>query len=139
MAASDRVFLDSVYLIALEVENDQHHEEASKHWTTLFERPHTLVTTSYVLDEIVTFLNSRRQHAKAIRLGDNLLTASNIQLIHVDENLFSDGWSYFKQYADKTFSLTDCISFVLMKRLGIAEALTFDKHFEQAGFSRLPQ
>jgi predicted nucleic acid-binding protein len=139
MVASDRFFLDSVYLIALEVENDQHHDQASEHWVTLFEKPLTLVTTSYVLDEIVTFLNSRRQHAKAIRVGDNLLHASNIQLIHVDENLFREGWSYFKQYADKTFSLTDCVSFVLMKRLGIAEALTFDKHFEQAGFSKLPQ
>ena len=136
--ASDRLFLDSVYLIALEVENDQHHNEASKHWTTLFEVPLTLVTTSYVLDEIVTFLNSRRQHAKAIRVGDNLLTASNVELIHVDENLFRAGWSYFKQYADKTFSLTDCISFVLMKRLEITQALTFDKHFTQAGFAKLP-
>ena len=104
MVASDRLFLDSVYLIALEVENDQHHVEASKHWTTLFEAPRTLVTTSYVLDEIVTFLNSRRQHAKTIRIGDNLLTGSNIQLIHVDENLFREAWSYFKQYSDKTFS-----------------------------------
>ena len=138
MMASDRLFLDSVYLIALEVENDQHHDEASEHWASLFENPLTLVTTSYVLDEIVTFLNSRRQHAKAIRVGDNLLQASNIQLIHVDENLFREGWSYFKQYADKTFSLTDCVSFVLMKRLGIAEALTFDKHFTQAGFQKLP-
>ena len=138
MVASDRLFLDSVYLIALEVENDQHHNEASKHWTTLFEVPLTLVTTSYVLDEIVTFLNSRRQHAKAIRVGDNLLTASNIELIHVDEKLFREGWSYFKQYADKTFSLTDCISFVLMKRLEITQALTFDRHFTQAGFVKLP-
>ena len=138
MVASDRLFLDSVYLIALEVENDQHHNEASKHWTTLFEVPLTLVTTSYVLDEIVTFLNSRRQHAKAIRVGDNLLTASNIELIHVDENLFRAGWIYFKQYADKTFSLTDCISFVLMKQLEITQALTFDKHFTQAGFVKLP-
>ena len=139
MVASNRLFLDSVYLIALEVENDQHHDEASEHWTTLFKKPLTLVTTSYVLDEIVTFLNSRRQHAKAIRMGDNLIKASNIQLIHVDENLFGEGWSYFKHYADKTFSLTDSISFVLMKQLGITEALTFDKHFEQAGFSKLPQ
>ena len=138
MVASDRLFLDSVYLIALEVQNDQHHNEASKHWTTLFEVPLTLVTTSYVLDEIVTFLNSRRQHAKAIRVGDNLLTASNIELIHVDENLFRAGWSYFKQYADKTFSLTDCISFVLMERLEITQALTFDKHFTQAGVVKLP-
>ena len=139
MEANDRLFLDSVYLIALEVENDQHHDEASKNWSTLFDAPLTLVTTSYVLDEVVTFLNSRRQHAKASRVGDNLLTASNIQLVHVDENLFREGWSYFKQYADKTFSLTDCVSFVLMKQFGITLALTFDKHFEQAGFTKLPQ
>lgn len=138
MVASDRVFLDSSYLIALEVENDQHHDEASTHWTTLFEAPINLVTTSYVVDEIVTFLNSRRQHAKAIRVGDNLLTASSVQLVHVDEDLFRDGWSYFKKHPDKTFSLTDCISFVLMKRFEISEALTFDRHFEQAGFTKLP-
>jgi len=139
MAANDRLFLDSGYVIALEAENDQHHSDASYHWTTLFQSPLLLVTTSYVLDEIVTFLNSRRQHTKAARVGDNLLSASNIQLIHVDEALFRDGWSYFKQHADKTFSLTDCISFVLMKRFEISEALTFDRHFEQAGFTKLPQ
>lgn len=97
-----------------------------------------MVTTSYVLDEVVTFLNSRRQHSKAIRIGDNLQTASNIQLIHVDENLFRDGWDYFRQHADKGFSLTDCISFVVMKQLGVTAALTFDRHFAQAGFSKLP-
>lgn len=138
MVANDRLFLDANYLIALEVENDQHHHEAASHWTTLFEAPLTLVTTSYVLDEIVTFLNSCRQHAKAVRVGDNLLTASNIQLIQVEETLFREGWNYFKRHEDKTFSLTDCISFVLMKRLGIAEALTFDRHFAQAGFTKLP-
>ena len=136
--ANDRLFLDANYLIALEVANDQHHNEAASHWRTLFELPVTLVTTSFVLDEIATFLNSRRQHARAIRVGDNLLTASNIELIHVDESLFREAWRYFKQHSDKTFSLTDCVSFVLMNRLGITKALSFDKHFAQAGFTRLP-
>lgn len=139
MAVNDRLFLDSGYVIALEVENDQHHSHASAHWSTLFQAPRLFVTTSYVMDEIATFLNSRRQHGKATRVGDNLLNASNIQMIHVDEVLFREGWSYFKQHADKTFSLTDCISFVLMSRFHISEALTFDRHFEQAGFTKLPQ
>lgn len=59
-------------------------------------------------------------------------------MIHVDEPLFYEGWQYFEQHADKTFSLTDCISFVLMKRLEIMEALTFDRHLPQAGFVKLP-
>lgn len=132
------LFLDANYLIALEVSDDQHHHDALQHWTKLLGLPLSLVTTSYVLDEVVTFLNSRRQHSKAVSVGNNLLTASHIQLIHVDEGLFYEGWQYFEQHADKTFSLTDCISFVLMKQLEITEALTFDRHFGQAGFVKLP-
>ena len=132
------LFLDANFVIALEVSDDQHHHEAVLCWKTLIETPFSLVTTSYVLDEIVTFLNSRRQHAKALSVGNNLLTASNIHLVHVEEALFHGGWRYFEQHADKTFSLTDCISFVLMKRLEITQALTFDKHFTQAGFVKLP-
>jgi uncharacterized protein len=132
------LFLDANYVVALEVSDDQHHHEAAHHWATLIDSPFSLVTTSYVLDEIVTFLNSRRQHDKALRAGNNLLSASHIQMIHVDEALFYEGWQYFEQHADKTFSLTDCISFVLMNKLGIEEALTFDKHFAQAGFRKLP-
>lgn len=132
------LFLDTNYVIALEVSDDQHHRDAQEHWTKLLELPLSLVTTSYVLDEVVTFLNSRRHHSKAVRIGNNLLTGSLIQLIHVDKDLFYEGWQYFEQHADKTFSLTDCISFVLMKRLEITEALTFDRHFGQAGFVKLP-
>lgn len=132
------LFLDANYLIALEVSDDQHHQDAQQHWTKLLESPVSLVTTTYVLDEVVTFLNNRRQHSKAVSVGSNLLTSSTIKMHHVDEVLFYEGWHYFEQHADKTFSLTDCISFVLMKRLEIAEALTFDKHFEQAGFVKLP-
>lgn len=132
------LFLDANYLIALEVSDDQHHDDAAHHWASLLESSAFFVTTSYVFDEVVTFLNSKRQHSKAVRVGNNLLTASPIQMIHVDEDLFHEGWQYFMKHNDKTFSLTDCISFVLMRQLKITEALTFDKHFVQAGFVKLP-
>ena len=48
-----------------------------------------------------------------------------------------DIWSLFKRFADKEFSFTDCTSFVLMRRLGLHEALAFDGHFTQAGFAEL--
>ena len=132
------LFLDANFIIALEVSDDQHHNEAIDHWKNLIETPFSLVTTSYVFDEVVTYLNSRLQHDKAVKIGNNLLNAANIKVVQVDESLFYEAWSYFEQHADKTYSLTDCVSFVLMKRLGIAEALTFDKHFVQAGFKKLP-
>jgi predicted nucleic acid-binding protein len=86
------LFLDANYVIALEVSDDQHHNDAWQHWTRLLESPLSLVTTSYVLDEVVTFLNNRHQHSKAVSVGNNLLTASPIQMIHVDEALFYEGW-----------------------------------------------
>ena len=133
------LFLDANFVIALEVSDDQHYHEATIHWKNLIETPFSLVTTSYVFDEVVTYLNSRRQHDKAVSVGRNLLNAANIEVVQVDESLFYEAWSYFEQHADKTYSLTDCVSFVLMKRLGITEALTFDKHFVQAGFTQLPK
>lgn len=132
------LFLDSNFVIGLEIADDQHHEEAAQYWRVLLETSFCLVTTSYVLDEIVTFLNSRRQHDKAVKVGNNLLNASHVQIIHVDEPLFYEGWQYFEQHADKTYSLTDCVSFVLMEKLGIREALTFDRHFTQAGLVKVP-
>jgi uncharacterized protein len=61
-----------------------------------------------------------------------------VQLIHIDEQLFHSGWAYFQQHQDKMYSLADCISFVVMQKLGIRTAFTFDKHFVQAGFQKVP-
>ena len=132
-------FVDTSYLIAVEVADDQMHEAASRHWRDWLKTPSsTLVTSSYVLVEVVAYLNNHRRHSKAVALGNNLLSSKSINLIHVNEAILLEGWRYFEKHADKTYSLTDCISFVLMTRLGIAEALTFDRHFAQAGFVKLP-
>jgi len=97
-----------------------------------------LVATSFVLAEVVTFFNSRSRHEKAVELGRMLLTSPAVSLIQVDQALFLRGWEYFQQRPDKTYSLTDCISFVVMQERGISQALTFDQHFFQAGFQKLP-
>jgi uncharacterized protein len=88
--------------------------------------------------KIVTFFNSRKLHAKATEVGDRLLRSATIQMVHVDQGLFYDSWRYFIQHQDKAYSLTDCVSFLVMERLGIRAALTFDHHFVQAGFEKLP-
>jgi predicted nucleic acid-binding protein len=132
-------FLDTGYVIALETSDDQNHEQAQEHWQGLLRQQPRLVTTSYVFDEIVTFFNRRGRHAKAVEVGERLLGSVSVEMIHVEHELFQAGWRYFQQRADKRYSLTDCISFVVMERAGIAEALSFDRHFEQAGFKRLPE
>jgi len=132
------VFLDTGYLIALELAGDQNHRAALKHWRSVIKSIPPLITTSYIFDEVVTFFNSRKHHAKAVEVGDRLLYSRSVQLIHVDEELFQAGWQYFQKHKDKEYSLTDCISFVVMKKLGIYAAFAFDKHFNQAGFKRQP-
>ncbi len=132
------LFLDTSYLIAVESTDDQYRKAASAHWRSLLKSPRRLVTSSYVLVEVVTLLNNRRSHSKAVELGNNLLSSRLFNVVHVNEELFYEAWRYFQKYKDKRYSLTDCVSFVLMKKLGLTEALTFDKHFEQAGFVKLP-
>ena len=132
------VFLDTSFLIALENADDQYRPVAQTCWQDFQRNPLPLVTTSYILDETVTFFNSRGFHSKAVEIGQCLLASPGIQLIHVDESLFQAGWRWFIQHDDKRYSLTDSISFALMKQLDLKTAFSFDKHFSQAGFVQKP-
>ncbi len=132
------VFVDTSYLLALQLKNDQNHEIAKNHWQDFVKDSFSLVTTSYIFDETVTYLNSRGFHEKASEVGENLLLSPAVELIQVDETLFFEGWIMFQKQTDKRYSLTDCISFIVMKQKEMQIALTFDKHFVQAGFSIKP-
>jgi len=58
-------------------------------------------------------------------------------VVHIDPDLDAEAWALFRRYTDKQWSLVDCASFVVMRQRGITDALTTDRHFEQAGFRRL--
>jgi predicted nucleic acid-binding protein len=128
-------FLDTSYLLALELANDQQHEVVLQHWQyVIAEGLPRLVTTSYILSEVVTYLNSRDQHAKAVSIGNMLLQSNAVDLIHVDAALFEEAWEYFQRHEDKTYSLTDCVSFIVMAKQDVRHAFALDRHFVQAGF-----
>ncbi len=134
------VFLDTGYLIALENADDANHPVAREYWTGLRTRP-AFTTTSYVLDEVVTFFNVRGGepgHRKAVELGERLLGSPSILLVHVDETLLRRGLRLLRERTDRRYSLTECVSFVLMRERNLAVAYAFDCHFEQEGFSKKP-
>lgn len=131
-------FLDTGFLIALEAADDQHHSAAIKAWRDIRKARVTFVTTTYVFDEVTTFFNSKGHHAKALAIGESLLNSPLVRVVHVDEALFTQAWLDFSRHADKRYSLTDCVSFVVMKQHRIEKAFAFDKHFTQAGFERIP-
>ena len=59
-------------------------------------------------------------------------------MVHVNESLLMEAWYYFERHNDKRYSLTDCISFIVMLKYNIRTAYAFDRNFVQAGFSIEP-
>jgi predicted nucleic acid-binding protein len=79
-------------------------------------------------------LRGRVAHTELIQIGESIRHSPNIRIIWIQETLEEKGWELFKAHQDKTFSFTDCTSFVVMQALNINTAFTYDSHFEQAGF-----
>lgn len=139
LAGKRGAFVDTGDLLALERRNDGNHLRALEHWRSLKGRGlPPLVTTTYVFDEVVTYLNSRGLHASAVKTGKRLFESPSIELVRVGEDLFRGAFALMEGRPDKRYSLTDCVSFVLMRGRGISTALAFDRHFEQEGFVREP-
>ncbi|NET45127.1 MAG: PIN domain-containing protein [Okeania sp. SIO2B3] len=131
-------FLDTSYILALEIKNEDAHQQVLQNWNFLAKSQPLLVTTTYIFDKVVTFFNSINLHYKAVEVGNQLLESPDIELINIDKSLFNQGWQYFQKHQDKSYSLTDCLSFIIMKQRKIVTALTLDNHFLQAGFEVLP-
>ena len=132
------LFLDTSFVIALEMARDNHHHAASEYWKTYVQKPLPLVTTDLVFSEIVTFFNARGLHAKAVEIGDRLLRSNLVEIVGITAGLRAEAWAIFKRHTDKRYSLADCASFVVMRKRRISQALTFDDHFVQAGLMVMP-
>lgn len=129
------LFLDTSFVIALEMARDNRHKSASRYWSGYVKAPQQLLTTDMVFAEIVTFFNARGLHGKAVEVGDRLLSSQLVEVVHITPELNREAWALFKRQADKAYSLADCASFVVMRRRRLTQALSFDAHFAQAGFA----
>ena len=96
------------------------------------------LTHSYVLAEFVALALIRRfSRLATLTFVSDLLENPDIEVVWVDELLHRKAVELLMARQDKTYSLCDAVSFVLMRQHGIIEALTTDRHFEQEGFQRL--
>lgn len=113
-------------------------DERNREAIDLFDRANRRITTNYVLQEFVALAQSRRlPRQSALKFAVDAAVSPNLELIWVDRDLHDRGMSLLTSQLDKTYSLCDAVSFVLMRDHGITDALTTDRHFEQAGFRRL--
>ena len=93
-----------------------------------------MVTTDWVLIEVADALSNGRNRERFIELLDFLRSNEDIEIVRCTPDLFDRGVELYRDRSDKNWSLTDCISFEVMKDRGLWEALTGDQHFEQAGY-----
>jgi predicted nucleic acid-binding protein len=97
-----------------------------------------LLTHSHVLAELVALALVRRfPRQQVLAFVVDLVDNPNIETMWVDEQLHRKAMELLVEREDKTYSLCDAISFVLMRQRGVTDALTTDRHFEQEGFIRL--
>lgn len=128
------VFADTYYFLAIGNERDEGHARSSE-----FAASYTggIFTTEWVLTEVGDALSSPQQRPAFLNLLTLIDGDTNWTVIEASHDLYLRGVALFSHRPDKTWSLTDCISFVVMQDRGLAEALTADHHFEQAGFVAL--
>lgn len=136
------IFVDTGFLFALfAAEERARHRQAQELLATLEGRTlsDVLITTDHIIFETLTLIQTtvkRNAHARAVWLG-GLLYGEKIARIY--RTSFSEqiqAFDYLKQHKDKAFSAVDCLSFVVMLKLGIREAWTFDRHFSHRFIAR---
>jgi predicted nucleic acid-binding protein len=133
----DALFLDSAYPIALASATDQHHAAAVRVASALGTTATRLITTRAVLLEIGNSLAKPHLRAIGTALLRGLENDPQVEVVPLNDALYRRGLDLFDSRGDKAWSLTDCISFVVMGERDLTEALTSDQHFEQAGFTAL--
>ncbi|PWH15607.1 MAG: VapC toxin family PIN domain ribonuclease [Anaerolineae bacterium] len=133
------VFVDTAGWGNLVDATQPYHTLAVSIYQTTRQQRNKLVTTNYVLLELVSLMSSplKIPRPKMIAFIDALKQSPFVEIIHIDPLLDERAWQLLKSRQDKGWSLTDCASFVVMDKRSIQEALTTDHHFEQAGFIRL--
>ena len=124
------IFVDTGAWFAAFVPNDADHRAADAWLET---NTDLLVTTDYVIDELLTLMKMRGEFQRALRVGAALFTEEIAQVVWVLPEDVAHAWETFQRYHDKGWSFTDCVSRVVMQRLGIQQAFAFDAHFRQFG------
>ena len=99
-----------------------------------------LVTTNYVIAELVALLTNRLRLSRPqiITIIELIKAIPQLDIVHISPALDDAAWALLKARPDKQWSLVDAASFAVMTNFGMTDALTTDQHFTQANFVRLP-
>jgi uncharacterized protein len=124
-------FADTSFILALLNPKDQWHSAAAAAAAELDE---AVTTTQWVLVELGDALSVGVNRVLFLDFVDRLSKEPQWEVIEASKERYNRGLELFRAREDKEWSLTDCISFVVMRERAITDALTNDHHFAQAGF-----
>src|SRR5260221_11393526 len=113
MAALE-ILLDTAGFLALWDAKDERHQRAVRLQAELARKHRRFLTTEYVVDETATLLLVRHSHDAAVDFLDTIESSEALRLEWIDPERFHAAADFFRKYADKGWSFTDCVSFVLM-------------------------
>jgi uncharacterized protein len=130
-----RMFVDTSALFAYADVKDPQHRAVR---TAIHEFDGRLATSNFIFDETVTLVRCRIGNKAAVLVSDAILEDELTDLVRLTADDERAAWQLFKRRTDKLYSFTDCTSFVLMRRLGISEAIALDEDFRSEGFNLLP-
>jgi predicted nucleic acid-binding protein len=132
----NRVFADTSYYLALVNPRDALHSLACQQTAGL---TGGIVTTAWVVTELGNFLATSSNRRLFLELLADLRGDARVTIVPPTPEVFEQGLALYARRADKDWSLTDCISFMVMEQHRLSGALTADHHFVQAGFQVLLQ
>lgn len=128
------MFFDTSGLLCLLDEREPFHQQAN----ACLARAARRITHSYVLAELVALAHARGiPRLRSLNFAQRVAENPDFEVNWVEQSLHDDALNLLFARLDKTNSLCDAVSFVLMREHGIRDALTTDHHFEQEGFNRL--
>jgi predicted nucleic acid-binding protein len=134
MRQGETAFVDSGAWIALAISRDPLHMQAREQWEALRNAGAKLHTSIPVVIETFTFLERNANRDVALMWKDSIYESGIVKMQPCNLKDLEQSWKYFKRTALHKLSAVDATSFVIMERVGIRLAFTFDHHFSVAGF-----
>ena len=135
--SGDLTFVDASGWIALVNANDTLHHQSVRLFQQRLNDGRGFVTSSVVLLEVGNWLSPIPLRRLASALMERIEHSSRVQVVELTPELYRKGWQLYRERPDKNWGVIDCVSFTIMQERNIVEALTGDRHFQQAGFMAL--
>ena|SRR3989337_999591 len=130
-----RIFIDTSAFFALLDRDDVNHQKAKKRWGDVLSYENTLVTSNYVLVECFALMQSRLGLEAVRGFQEDILPLINIEWVNAETH--KSGVSALLAASRRKLSLVDCVSFEIMRALGIKNVFAFDPHFAEQGFKSI--